>query len=880
MANQPVKKKYDYEKYFSNEIKGLLKYISTNLVNEIAFTSLNFDIFLLAGLESTDSMLYKAINAFLTSDSISDIHDKLYQIITTKLVPVRPNRTIEYAADLKKLFTLSSELMDELELDTITSDMVFAAFMRSASSRNQVKKMFIAEGINDETAVELTKKARETMSAISTLSDSQYNDFSNHYVSVNLGQTPDSSAILIYSMPIEGDDYKMEPEALDNAINAFLNGAAINANAEIKKVPVQNKSKLKVDYCTSLNANAERGQISEAIGREKEIMDIARVLGRKTNNNVILIGEPGVGKTTIVNALAKRIVDGSCPAFFTGCTIWSLDINQLVSGTQFRGQFESRINSLIKDLKQAKKSILFIDNIHNYTTEKYKTEFDLFGALTPLFDEEGVKVIVTTTKKGYHNSFEQSQETERKFQKIYIEEPTDKECEEIISGIIPEYEKYHGVKYATDSIDASIKLAKRYISERKLPSSAIDILDEAGSMKKIATAEPEMLAIKRNRIAELNKEKDELIRRDETGSVRDINYQIDGLWFDITNEKEKIKLQGPPSVDINDIYNAVSKHTGIPVSKLSTTEKQQLATITTKLRNVIVGQDEAIELVSRGIKRNKIGLVQGTKPILSCMFIGNTGCGKTLFAKTLAKEIFGDEKYLVRFDMSEYSDETAVNKLVGAGAGYVGYNEGGLLTEAVKNKKHCVLLIDEIEKAAEKVYNIFLQVLDEGFLTDNMGYKVDFKNTIIILTSNVGTKRAENEKTVGFDVDKSVSKRDIIEKELKNKFPPEFLNRLDEIVYFNSLSDDNLKEIVGLELNKLKTNLENIGYTLSWTDDVVNYVFNKMANEKDYGARPIGRIIRHEIENKITDIILSQDNIGGFCVSVEKEQLVFEQKQK
>lgn len=852
MANQPVKKKFDYEKYFSNEIQRLFDYISTGLADALAFKSLTFDIFLIAGLEQPDSMLYKALSGFLTSESIRSIHDTVFEMVSdSSIVPVRPNRKVDFSAEMKNYFVKAVEIMDTVGVKTITSDIVFDAFMLNSTSRNKIKKLFINQGITDDVAIELSRKARETMSAISSLNDAEFESFADKFMTMDLGTGDSSTVIAVLSYPPENANFTI------NDINEI--GSLINMDDVISsKSKAKQPDSTKIEYCTSLNLLAERGGIEPLIGRDKEINEIARVLGRKTNNNVVLIGEPGVGKTAIVNGLAKRIVEETCPLFFKGCTVWRLDIASLVAGAQFRGQFESRINTLTKLLAQYSNSILFIDNIHNYAADKNKAEYDLFSALEPIFTDKNIMVIVTTTKKGYHNSFEQSPETARKFQKIYIEEPTENECLEIISGVLPVYEKYHRVKYNKEIVDLCVNLAKRYVSDRKLPSSALDILDETGSVKKIKCCEPESLFVKRQRLAELEKEKDEAIRTDTP--VRDIVYQLEGLKIEICAEIDKIVNKAEYfEATAEDVYEAVSKHTGVPVSKLSVSEKQQLSTISETLKSVIVGQDEAIEIVSRGIKRNKVGFVQGAKPILSCMFIGNTGVGKTLFAKTLAKEIFGSEKDLVRFDMSEYADETAVNKLIGAGAGYVGYNEGGLLTEAIKNKKHCVVLIDEIEKAAEKVYNLFLQILDEGFLTDNTGYKVDFKNTILIMTSNVGTNRAANERAVGFEVDNNSSKRDIIEKELKKKFPPEFLNRLDEIVYFNALTDDNLKSIIVLELNKLKTALTAIGHSIEWEDNVIDYIFDNISDEKDYGARPIGRVIRKDIENVITDMILEND---------------------
>lgn len=856
MANQPVKKKFDYEKYFSKELKWLLTYIGTEVAGEISFTSLTFDIFFAAGLEQKDSMLYKAINGFLTSSSIDELHDKVLSLISDDTTPIRPGRTIEYSSEMKNLFVLSNDVREELKANAITSDMVFLAFMRSASKTNQIKKLIVNAGINEDTAAELVRKMKDTMSAISDMTSEEFDKFADRYfIGMDMAMMPDEGTIAVISnAPIQLSDLVKE--------------LAGNGKQKPKK------EKNSIEFCDSLNALAETGEIEPVIGRDKEIMEITKILGRKMCNNVVLVGEPGAGKTAIVNGLARKIADGNSPLLLKDSEIYRLNVADMAGGTQFRGQFEQRITTLIKSLKKIKSPILFIDNIHVYVNERRNSEFDIFGELDPIFSDKKVMVIVATTPKGFHSSFEPNPDTMRKFQKVTVDSPSDKDCEEILNGIKPSFEAFHKVKYDSDIVSASISLAKRYITERQLPSSAIDLLDEAGSIRKLEFYEPEKVHIKRDKIVLLKNRKEALIKKDEISKAKDIDYEIDGLTIDIADALDEINASDVPNVTLDCLYKAVSEHTGIPVSKVNVSEKQQLAKINSILMENIIGQDEAIDIISRGIKRNKIGLVQQNRPILSCMCIGNTGCGKTLLAKMLAREIFGDEKYLVRFDMSEYADKTAVNKLIGASAGYVGYNEGGLLTEAIKNKKHAVLLIDEVEKATDEIFNIFLQVLDEGFLTDNTGVRVDFKNVILILTSNVGAKRAANEKSMGFVTDDSLNRKDIIEKELKNRFPPEFLNRLDEVVYFNSLSDDNLKDIVNLELKKLAKKVENIGSSLVFEDGVSDYIFKKIEPEKEYGARPIGRAIQKEIENAITDYILENDCEGKeFTVSVENEKI-------
>ena len=429
------------------------------------------------------------------------------------------------------------------------------------------------------------------------------------------------------------------------------------------------------------------------------------------------------------------------------------------------------------------------------------------------------------------------------------------ECFNILDKIKKGYEKYHNVKFSKDIIKLCINLSKRFVSNKALLPSVIDIIDETGSAKGIERLSKQTELVKE--INDLEEKKDIAIKTDWIYIADEISNDIERKKLDIIDLNEE--KEAPYEVTANDIYESVSNCTGIPVKKLNESEKKIISQIDERLKENIIGQDEVIDVVSQAIKRNKAGLYFNNKPILSALCIGTTGCGKTLLAKTLAKEIFGDEKNLVRFDMSEYSDETSVNKLIGASAGYVGYTEGGLLTEAVKNKSHSVVLFDEIEKANDKIFNIFLQILDEGFLTDNMGVKVDFKNTIIIMTSNIGTKRAYNEKGIGFNINIDENKKDIIEKELKERFSPEFINRFDEIAYFNYLSDSNLKSIIELELKHLKERLSKNNIVLNYDDSIIEYLFNKTLPEKEYGARPIVRLLQKEIENRIVDKLLETD---------------------
>lgn len=844
MPIQPKNNVLEYEKYFSNELSNFVENTVHDVVVETNVNSITPPVFFSGILSDEECMAYKVLNGYLTTYEIDDIFKKLFTLANEEATSsiIKPGTLIEYSTTMKTLLSLANKERILLKHDAIATDHVLLALLNpDTKAGNDIKSIFTDASVSYDVIRENCIKMHETTDAINRM---PFN-LDGRIVSMDSGNGNDYTTVTIYG-PLSA---AMNP-------NDILQKVITNAR-NVPMAPKPNRAG-NIPFCTNLNEIAAKGGIDPLIGRRTEVKKIVKIFNRRKRNNALLIGESGVGKTAIVEGLAKMIVDGDVPEALKDYVIYLFNPMELLAGTQFRGMFEDRMNGVIKELKSRKNAILFIDNIHNILGNQNKNEYDFSGILTENLKDNSIKVIATTNQKGFHTSIEGNSEIAGCFQSVKIDKPSIQECETIIRNVKPIYEKFHNVIYGEDTIDACIKLANRYITERPLPMSAIDLLDEAGAeIKMIANETPEIRE-KRKHIAELEQDKEKAIKIDDIDLSKTIQYEISAEKLEIAKILDKQKFT-VSVVTPDDMYRTVAEHTNIPVQKLTTSDKKVISGMADVLKQHIIGQDEAINVVCQAIKRSKVGLYPLNRPIFSSLCIGNTGCGKTLLAKMLAKEIFGDEKYLVRFDMSEYSDKTAVNKLIGASAGYVGYSEGGLLTEAVKNKKHAVVLIDEIEKATDEIFNLFLQILDEGCLTDNTGQKVDFKNTILILTSNVGAKRAQNENSIGFNVNENENKKDIIEKELKNKFPPEFINRLDEIVYFNQLTDDNLKEIVKLELNKLVERVQGLGHKLEYTEGVVDYIFKLTEKEKKYGARPIGRAIQREVENKVTDVLLENE---------------------
>ena len=668
-----------------------------------------------------------------------------------------------------------------------------------------------------------------------------------------------------------------------------VDNSYISNNHQDTKIPLKSEINSKVfvqngntpfinKYTINLHEEIANGKYDKLIGREDVLDNVIKVLSRRRKNNVILVGKPGTGKTSIGYRLAEMIDCGSVPYNLEGKQVVMLDVMALLSGTHLRGMFEERVDGLFKELKNNSNYILFIDDMQNIVRNTGKDkDGDLSDVISKILTEGDVRVVGTISFKDYRNGIENNSVLSTKLQKIIVEPSTKEETFKILKSNKSYYENFHHVKFDDECLLKAVKLAKRYITNNNLPDSAIDVIDLTGASISLNNKQSTSMKTLKEELNSFDGEKKKAMNSGNFEKLDEIAKKESQLLKKISDMKKKIDNDESTWIHAteDDIADTVSAITTIPVSKLSISNKTTILHIDEILKKDVIGQDEAINEIAKAIKRSRAGFSDNNK-CTSLMMIGTTGVGKTLIAKKLAENVFGDEKALIRFDMSEYQDKTSVNKLLGSSAGYVGYENGGLLTEAVKNKPYCVLLFDEIEKADESIYNVFLQLFDEGRLTDNNGTTVNFKNVIVIMTSNIGAKQAsEMGNGVGFQSNVEENKKSIIEKSLKNKFNPEFLNRIDNIIHFNALTDDNIKVITRLELDKLRNRVKENGVNLTFGSDVIDYVFKKAIQEKEYGARPIMRIIQDNISDRVVDLVLESENKqNSFYISINKDDEV------
>ena len=652
----------------------------------------------------------------------------------------------------------------------------------------------------------------------------------------------------------------------DNGENSSKqeNNKKSSKNDKVKDSKTNKKKKYLDTYGTNLTNKAKNNQLDIVIGRDKEIQRVVQILNRRSKNNPCLIGEPGVGKTAIAQGLAIKIANQNVPAKLLNKEVYLLDMTAVIAGTQFRGQFESRMKGIIDECKEYGNIILVIDEIHNIIgAGDGEHSMNAANILKPSLSNGEIQLIGTTTLKEYRKYIEKDSALERRFQQVLVEEPNIDDSIKILEGIKKYYEEYHKVKISTDVIRQTVEMSEKYIHDRFLPDKAIDILDEACSRINLENKDLYKLEILNKELAEIQSQKNELAQPEndeDFQKVADLKTQECKLIEDIDSLKKKMK---PRNLTLQDIATVIENWTKIPVKKITEAETQKLLNLETNLHKRIIGQEEAVNAVSRAIRRNRAGLQNEKRPP-SFIFVGPTGVGKTELAKSLAYEMFGSEDSIIRIDMSEYMESHSTSKLIGAPPGYVGYDEAGQLTEKVKRKPYSIILLDEIEKAHPDVFNILLQVLDDGKLTDSQGNTVSFANTIIIMTSNAGSNLNNN--SIGFGkqtVDKSK-----VEDSLKETFRPEFLNRVDEIIVFNSLNKEELLQIVDLMLADTVKALKHKDISFEISDSAKQFILDKGTNIK-FGARPLRRAIQRYVEDEISEMILRSEVVDGQTIKVD-----------
>lgn len=819
---------------FTEELKNVIETIEKVLTYDHPVLSINENYFLLAIFEDKNCLAYKIIDALLSSTAINLIHDAYLRIITKgQISVVKPNRIIPFEENFIHLFDEGIEEMKKLGDEKLSTIHIVLTLINPEREHSNVQKIMKSAGINYNLLINKLLSLKNDK--IENIDEETLND-SFEIIPVKQKQNQSKNVLPMFEFNF------------DNVSQKYIN-----------------------DYCHDLNKKAKEGKIDPVIGRDKEIERISKVFNRRRKNNVVIVGDKGSGKTAICESLAWLIVNNKAPYSLKDKIIVKLDISSMLAGTTYRGMFEERAKGVFNELQKNPKYILFIDDFHTHSQKRdLDSSTDITPYLKEAIDNHSICVITTCTQKGFHKKFDYDQSLNSKFQRIDLNPLDSNEIKNILMNVKKTYENYHSIKISENIIDLSISLCNRYITDKDMPDSVIDLIDEVGACVSKKYEESDEIIELKNELKNIEKTKKNAIKNENFIEVDSISE----LEIKKKNQiKELEKKHKYETVVITDkmIFETISEKTNIPIQNLSEENKKDLSKLNERLKQYVIGQDDAIDKICKIIKRKRLGLHNGKGTAILCQ--GKTGCGKTYLAKKLAEQLFGNENAMIRFDMSEYSDKTSVNKLIGSSAGYVGYEEGGLLTESIKNKKHCILLLDEIEKADNEVFNIFLQVFDEGFLTDNAGQKVDFRNVIILLTSNVGAKEISlNGKSIGFGQNKEDDENkinSILDKELKKKFAPEFLNRLDSIIYFNSLNEDDMRKIIKLEINKSVKRFEEIGYEIVYDESAVEHILSQIKNETDYGARPIIRSIQNEIEDPLTDIILDGECNNKLSITFE-----------
>jgi ATP-dependent Clp protease ATP-binding subunit ClpC len=641
------------------------------------------------------------------------------------------------------------------------------------------------------------------------------------------------------------------------------------------------------NFSRDLNRLASEGKLDPVIGRDKEILRIAQILSRRKKNNPIILGEPGCGKTALVEGLAIKIVNGECPRNLVDKRIVNLDLTSVVAGTKYRGQFEERMKVIIEELRDNPNIIVFIDEIHTLVGSGNSSgSMDGSNIFKPALSRGELQCIGATTLDEFRKNIEKDGALERRFQKVIVEPSSVVETIEILKNVRDKYESFHKVLYSDEVIETCVKLADRYITDREFPDKAFDILDEVGARMQTELKVPEIIEKLKKDAADIRQQKIDVVKKQNYEQAAQLRDKEKKVLAKLESEKIKFEVsmsENKQKINLENVYDVVSNMVKIPVNKMNVDDTKALLNLDKELIGKVIGQDAAVIKIAKSIKRNRLGIKDPNRPIGSFVFLGSTGVGKTHLAKQLAKEMFGSEDSLIRVDMSEYQEKHSISKLVGAPPGYVGYEEGGLLTERVKNKPYSVILFDEVEKAHKDVFTILLQILDDGHVTDSLGRKINFKNTLIILTSNLGVKKLQDFGTgIGFSNNSYANeeaKKEVLMKEMKNFFSPEFINRIDDTIVFNSLTPEDIDKITDIELKKLMSRLSEMKYTVTYDDEVVKYL-SKIGYDEVYGARPLKRAIQDKIEDLLSEEVLTGKMIEGksYQIKMKGEDIIIQKK--
>jgi ATP-dependent Clp protease ATP-binding subunit ClpC len=661
-------------------------------------------------------------------------------------------------------------------------------------------------------------------------------------------------------------------------------------NSEKSKKKTDGGTPVLDNFSKDLNKLAQEGKLDPVIGRKKEILRIAQILSRRKKNNPIIIGEPGAGKTAIVEGLAMMIHNGECPKNLMDKRIVSLDMNSLVAGTKYRGQFEERMKVIIEEIQSNPDIILFIDEIHTIVGAGNSSgSLDASNIFKPALSRGELQCIGATTLDEYRTNFEKDGALERRFQKVVVDPSSKEDTFEILKQSKEKYEDHHKVTYDDQTLWTFVELADRYITDREFPDKAFDILDEVGARMQIDIKLPESIELLKEEASNIKLEKIRVIKQQNYEEAANLRDRERSILTKLDEEKKKFEdhlRSSKRTIPEELVYEVVSNMTKIPISNINLDERNNLINLSDNLNSKVIGQEEAVIKITKAIRRNRMGIKDPNKPIGSFIFLGSTGVGKTYLAKQLAKEIFGSPDNMIRVDMSEYQEKHTISRLIGSPPGYVGHDEGGQLTEQVKNKPYSVVLFDEIEKAHKDIFSTLLQLLDDGHITDSLGRKINFKNCLIIMTSNIGVKRLQEFGSgVGFKTTQSEAvreeqKREVLKKELSKFFAPEFLNRIDDVVIFNSLEKQHIDVITKLEVDKLLKRVSEKHYNFTYEQDLIDYI-SKVGFDETFGARPIKRAIQDKIEDLISEKILMMEieEEKEYVLKVDNDEVVVSVKE-